>query len=385
MGRIRYLLALSLILLSFQAMAADSAALKQAHADHRKGYVHHIQKDYDTALIWYEKSAAVGLAKSEYAIGRILAFDREGERDFDAALPWIIRAAEQRSSSQGQGFAESQKRARESLDWMCKYGAADFPSSMPQNKDGHCLYRRGRRLYYGSKKYNIARDYTSARHYLHKALEKGEMRAAEHLMRIYGNGYGTDKDPALYQKMMRLAAEYGDGDAIMALTSQEKDSLSQEDYIANVHRAANDGHYKANRYLGDMYLYEQDTERAFTHYFLSGRTHYPAKYSIFSKHSPMKTLLENPQAGSFFEAGKANAIRIAQDGSFSKRKHKAISKSYEAISARHAAVQKTGRVRSKEEHFLYLFLAWIAFIGFQRPFRFMLLLLRVFLGRFTNP
>ena len=53
MGRIRYLLVLSLALLSFQAMGADSSALQQAHIDHRKAvsYTHLRAHETDSYLV----------------------------------------------------------------------------------------------------------------------------------------------------------------------------------------------------------------------------------------------------------------------------------------------------------------------------------------------
>ena len=171
MGRIRYLMVLSLALLSFQAMGADSSALQQAHIDHRKGYTHHIQKDYETALIWYEKSASAGLAKSEYAIGRILAFDREGQHEYKEALPYILRAAEPRSKPQGYGFIQSQNYAQNSLNWYCKNGAALFPDSHPFAQDPKCWHGRAKALMYGW--FDMKKDKDAARALLERSIAAG--------------------------------------------------------------------------------------------------------------------------------------------------------------------------------------------------------------------
>lgn len=201
MGRIRYLLALSLTLLSFQAMAADSDGLVQAHSDHRKGYVHHIQKDYDTALMWYEKSAAVGLAKSEYAIGRILAFDREGQRGLEKALPYFLRAAEPRAKPQGYGFIQSQNYAKNSLNWYCKNGAAQFPDSHPYANDPKCWHGRAKALMFGW--HDLKKNYPSARGLLEKAIAEGHIEAQATLDRLAIREARKPKAPKLKPKDWR--------------------------------------------------------------------------------------------------------------------------------------------------------------------------------------
>lgn len=182
MGRLYYLFALSLILLSFQAMAIDSTILKQAHTDHRKGYLHHIQKDYDAALIWYEKSAVVGLAKSEYAIGRILAFDREEQRELEKALPYILRAAAPREKPQGHGFIQSQNYANDSLDWYCKNGAAEFPKNHPFANDPKCWHGRAKALMFGW--FDLEKNYPAARVLLEKAIAADHIEAQSTLERL---------------------------------------------------------------------------------------------------------------------------------------------------------------------------------------------------------
>lgn len=364
-----------------------------AMAQHRVAYIYHTgvsgEENLAKARFWYDKAAAQGLAKSEFAIARLLTLDTDGPKDYAAALPWVIRAAKPRDRSQGQGFRDSQKFALDMLKWICRNGVASFPDTMRQSKDSYCLYRRGRKLYYGSKKYGVERDYMAARKYLHKALEKDELRAAKYLMRIYQNGYGTEKNPELYQKMMRIAAEHGDGDAIMAQIHQNRDRLSQDDYIVNLHLAAKDGHYKANWQLGNLYLSSQmgrqDIERALTHYFLAGRTKLSAHHSVFSKDTTIKNILENPQSDALFQAAKINAERIAEENNFSSRKRNRIVKSFTAISAQHKAVQnRGGRIKSHEETMLYFLLAFIAMMGLIRPLRFGIFLGKQWLFRFTN-
>jgi len=152
-------------------MASDISPLQQAKMDHRTGYHYHAAKEFDEAIKWYEKGASAGLAKSEYAIGRILAFDREDNHDFDAALPWIIRAAAPRAEPQGYGYAQSQQQAVDSLNWYCKNGAAKFPSKHPHAQDPKCWHGRAKALMFGW--FNIQTDKEAARTLLEKAIAEG--------------------------------------------------------------------------------------------------------------------------------------------------------------------------------------------------------------------
>lgn len=159
-------------------------SLSRAQMEHRQGYQFHIQKDYDTALIWYEKAAATGLAKSELGVARILAFDREGQREFAKALPYYIRAAAPRPDghAQGYGFGEAQRQATEALDWYCNNGPVEFPASHPSAQDPKCWYGRGKALMFGW--HDIKKDNDAARIWLVKAVEAEYEEANATLQRL---------------------------------------------------------------------------------------------------------------------------------------------------------------------------------------------------------
>ena len=169
--------------LSFGAFASEgqisSQALTQAHKDHRTGYIHHVREDYQTAILWYEKGAAAGLAKSELGIGRILAFDRGEQRDYVKALPWFIRAAEPRSKPQGYGFEEAQRQAQQALDWYCRKGPAAFPQSHALSKDPKCWVGRGKALMSGKR--GVTTDYAQAQALLEQAVAAGRIEALSSL------------------------------------------------------------------------------------------------------------------------------------------------------------------------------------------------------------
>lgn len=176
----RYLAHITLlltVLLSASALAADIpppgelSSLQRAHYEHRAGYHLHIAEEYEAALKRYEISAATGLAKSENAIGRILGFDRKPVQDLPAALPWFIRAAAPRDVHQGYGFAESQRQAKETLNWYCKNGAGEFPDTHPFAKDPKCWHGRGKALMYGW--FGMRKDREAARALFEKSIAAG--------------------------------------------------------------------------------------------------------------------------------------------------------------------------------------------------------------------
>ena len=149
---------------------ADAQDLAQAHRIHRQAYRHNIAENYDEALKLYDQSAAMGLAKSENAIGRILAFDRN-KRNYVKGLPWFIRAAAPRDINQGQGFAQAQKQAKDYLDWYCRSGAAEFPETHPFANNPKCLEGRGKALLSGKRR--VKKDYAQAQLYLERAVAAG--------------------------------------------------------------------------------------------------------------------------------------------------------------------------------------------------------------------
>jgi len=177
--------------------AQEVSDLRKAHNIHRQAYHHHIAENYDEALRLYRQSAAMGLVKSENAIGRILAFDRKGNRDYAAALPWFIRADTPRQSSQGYGFAESQRRAKKTLEWYCLYGPAPFPESHAFSKDPKCWQGRGEILMSG--KLGVKKNYAKAEAMLEQAVAAGRVEAVDSLAKA--KALNITKPPRNYAKI----------------------------------------------------------------------------------------------------------------------------------------------------------------------------------------
>jgi len=202
------------VLLAHHAAHAQEVSDKQkAHIIHRQAYHYHIAESYDEALHLYKQSAEMGLAKSENAIGRILAFDRKGKRNYVAALPWFIRAEAPRQKSQGYGFIESQRQAKNFLDWYCRKGPAEFPDSHAFSKDPKCWQGRGEALMSG--KFKVKKDYAKAQAILEKAVAAGRLEAEDSLAkakvlnvpqppRDYGKIAGGVAGALLFVVMMRF-------------------------------------------------------------------------------------------------------------------------------------------------------------------------------------
>ena len=161
--------------MALTAQADSRENLRQAHLIHRQAYHYHMAESYDEALQLYKQSAEMGLAKSENNIARILYSDKKGKRDYAAALPWLIRAAAPRQTPQGYGFTESQRQAKEALDWYCRRGPVLFPESHAFSKDPKCWQGRGEALMSG--KLGVKKNYAEAQTLLEQAVAAGREEA----------------------------------------------------------------------------------------------------------------------------------------------------------------------------------------------------------------
>jgi len=202
---VTYICAAMVVLLGFDnAEAQEVTDMQHAHKIHRQAYHYHVAEHYDEALNLYKQSAEMGLVKSENAIGRILAFDRKDKHNYAAALPWFIRAAAPRESSQGYGFRESQKRARKTLDWYCRRGPVPFPKSHVLSEDPKCWQGRGEALMSGQL--GVKKNYAEAQALLEQAVAAGHIEAYESLEAA--KALNIPKPPRDYGKIMSGLAAF---------------------------------------------------------------------------------------------------------------------------------------------------------------------------------
>lgn len=118
-----------------------------------------VSQDYQEAVKWYRKAAALGNVVAENNIGNLYIEGHGVPRDYQKAMEWLLKAA-----SQGDTPAET------------NIGA---------------LYTDGR---------GVHQDYREAMKWFQKAAKKENAKAEYNIGAFYNNGQGVSKD---YQKAMK--------------------------------------------------------------------------------------------------------------------------------------------------------------------------------------
>lgn len=370
--------------LPHQQVLLNAAKNGEAHAQHRIGYYYHngynVSANREEAMLWYKKAANQGLVKSEYAYGYMLGFDKAGSLDYAAALPWMIKAATPRPINQGYGQEISRGWAQEKLEWMCRSGVAEFPSSHALANDPKCLSGRGERLYKGSQKYNIPQDYVAARDYLTRAVEGGDAKAARYLSDIYRYGYGVEANIDKAQSLLLTAADGGDSRANLALARQAERMGDMPLRLEKLHLAAQSSRKTAHRELATIYLQgygvKPDSERALMHGFIAGQDKFLRGYVIPStRYNRMREIYLSEDAENRINRAYDRAKIFAQDHQFSKNPQARITHSYGAAMADYKWLQKRGGiVISAQMKWLLLLLSIFAMLGFVPIWRFLKLI-----------
>jgi TPR repeat protein len=131
------------------------------------------QKDYTTAMHWYQMAASQGDAGAEYNIGWLYDNGDGVTQDYDQARQWYLKAG-------NQGDKDAQNNLGE-------------------------LY------YYG---HGVGVDYPTAFHWYQLAANQGEQNAEFNLGWLYANGQGVTADDNLAHMWMSRSAAQGKQDAI---------------------------------------------------------------------------------------------------------------------------------------------------------------------------
>jgi TPR repeat protein len=131
------------------------------------------QKDYTTAMHWYQIAANQGDSGAQYNIGWLYDNGDGVTQDYDQARQWYLKAG-------NQGDKDAQNNLGE-------------------------LY------YYG---HGVAVDYATAFHWYELAAKQGEQNAEFNLGWLYANGQGVTADDNLAHMWMSRSAAQGKQDAI---------------------------------------------------------------------------------------------------------------------------------------------------------------------------
>jgi len=351
----------------------DQKSLDRAQHEFVQGsrYYHgrETEKDMDKALAWYIKSAEKGHAKSELAVSQVLMFGNPKKPQYDAALPWLIKASRHHKSPQISGMKQAVSSAKKNLLWLCNEGLVDFPERHPYANDPKCWLNRGNHLFVGSslpvnnlqddtrKYYGIEKNYVSAKNYLEKAFDAGETEAAINLAEIYLNGFGTPKDVEKYDYYVKFVAAVNHNKSNFYLAEKALEAKTEQLYSEKIYYAAQSGEKRALSALGWAYFngtrkrfYDGEitanlninNETAFAYFFLAGQDQYVrgrnngkllrASNTAFLKLPFLKnkflTAFESEISLGLLARSRAEALNFAKENKFSSYHIKKIDKSY---------------------------------------------------------
>jgi uncharacterized protein len=146
--------------------------------------------------------AETGDASAQYELGRSMLSRRPTDSEFDSAMPWFWRSAEQGYAPAeymyGGIFREGRwKDPKQLVYWWTK--AAEQGDVHAQSWLG-AFYEEGR--------YGIERDYFKAFKWLSMAAKQGQPDAQVSLGQIYENGEGVPQDYGMAAYWYRKAADH---------------------------------------------------------------------------------------------------------------------------------------------------------------------------------
>lgn len=163
-----------------------------------------ITKDYKLAIKWYNKAADLGSFTAQNNLGVMHENGTGVTKNNNLAVQWYRKAAE-------QGFAIAQnnlgimykngtgvaKDINLAVQWYQKSAEQNYASA--QNNLG-IMYERG---------LGVTKNYKTAVHWYRQAAVAGEGYAQSNLGYMYENGYGVAKDHTLAVKWYRKSADKG--------------------------------------------------------------------------------------------------------------------------------------------------------------------------------
>ncbi|KAG0292929.1 hypothetical protein BGZ96_003509 [Linnemannia gamsii] len=162
------------------------------------------QQDYQAAMDWYLKSAEQGYAGAQYGIGYLYDYGHGVSEDFSKAMEWYQKAAEQghpaAQTNIGQLYQNGQsvpKDYSQAMKWYQK--SAGQGDAAAQSNIGQ-LYHDG---------HGVPKDYSQAMEWYQKAAEQGHPTAQYHIGYLYDNGNSVSQDFSKAMEWYQKAAEQG--------------------------------------------------------------------------------------------------------------------------------------------------------------------------------
>ena len=171
-----------------------------------------VEKDYATAMQWFQRAAGQGSPRAQYYIGMMYERGYGVPRSYDTALDWYRRAAAKdfplaeiaMARFYGRGLVVERDPAQRAT-WLLR--AAGRGSPQAQFILGN-IYRRG---------LDVPQDLAAAAQWYQRAALQDFAPAEMQLGLMYEHGNGVPQDDAQAARMLRQAAEKGNAVAQNAL------------------------------------------------------------------------------------------------------------------------------------------------------------------------
>ncbi len=162
-----------------------------------------VEQDFDEALLWFEKAAEQGHAGGQYNLGLILDQGWAGMPDSAAAAWWRKAAAQAHAGAQYQLGLQNkhgwgvEAYMGEAMRWYRQAAEQNYASA--QYNLG-LIYANGR---------GVKPDTAEAAGWYRKAADQGFIKAAYNLGVFYFKGDGVEEDHGEAVRLYRQAAERG--------------------------------------------------------------------------------------------------------------------------------------------------------------------------------
>ena len=228
-----------------------------------------VKQDYQEAMNWFRKAAALGDSDAMFTIGGLYYEGNGVKKNYQEAMNWFRKAADGGHATsmlaigllhyEGEGVKQDYKEA---MNWYRK--AADLG-----NADAMCsigsLYEDGD---------GVEQDYKEAMNWYRKAADSGKTDAMCSIASLYEEGNGVEQDYKEAMNWYRKAADLGNADAMgsIGVFYHEGEGVEQDCHEAMTwyRKAADLGDAKGMIAVGLLYYkgdgVEQDYQQAMTWY-----------------------------------------------------------------------------------------------------------------------
>ena len=217
-----------------------------------------------TAFMWLRKAAELNHEEAMLSLASSYYFGKGIKQDRPEALKWLERAANIGNekaittlytiSRKGEISVEDSKQLLELYKKAADIGIVD------------AMYSLGQKYYLGQ---GVEKNPETALDWLKKAADLEDSNAMCMLGNIYFSGEEVTQDYENAWKWYKDAASFGNGEAVLALYKMLAEDLyeaNDEETAELRQKAADLGNAEAMYNLGEMYYFEQDSEKAIIWY-----------------------------------------------------------------------------------------------------------------------